>query len=45
MKKIEVKKVGEMIVKVTIDGELYCYTGTIENAQRIAKNLDFIYNV
>jgi len=43
-KKIEIKKCNEMIYKITIDGELYEYTGTLEGAEKVKKNLDFIYN-
>lgn len=45
MKEIKVKKIMDMVYKVTIDKEVYCYTGTEENANKIAKDLDFIYNV
>lgn len=45
MKEIKVKKCNEMIYSVSIDGKVYCYTGTLHNAEKIAKNLNFVYNV
>ena len=44
-KKIEVKKCNEMIYAILIDNEVYCYTGTESNANKIKKSLDFIYNI
>lgn len=42
---IEIIKCNEMIYKITIDGKLYEYTGTLQSAQKVKNNLDFLFNI
>lgn len=45
MKEIKIVKENEMQYAIYIDNEIYTRCGALCTAEKIKKNLDFIYNI